>query len=76
MVLTVNFVGDPNGQANMKHLENTTYLKHLQFAWLTSAKLLVLVLVGLIHGLFPFILPTHVSSKIRHLDSAFDKHVG
>ena len=60
----------------MKHLENTTYLRHLQFAWLTSGKLLLLVLVGLIHGIFPFIFPTYVSSKVHHLNTVFGDHVG
>ena len=60
----------------MKHLENTTYLRHLQFAWLTSGKLLLLVLVGLIHGIFPFILPKYVSSTVHRLHSEFGNHVG
>ena len=63
-------------EKEMKHLDNTTYLKHLKFAWLISAKLAVLVIVGLVHGLFPFIFPSYISSKVHQLNSEFDNHVG
>jgi hypothetical protein len=54
----------------MKHLEerNTTYLNHLHFAWKTSGQLLVLVLVGLIHGLIPWFLQNHVSAQIHRIN--------
>ena len=58
----------------MKHLkeQNKNYFEHLVFSWKTSSQLLVLVVVGVIHGVFPFIFPTWVSSEIHRIDKKFD----
>jgi len=58
----------------MKHLQdrNTNYFKHLYFAWKTSSQLLVLVIVGLIHGLIPWVFQTHVSSEIHRINGKFE----
>jgi len=58
----------------MKHLKerNTTYLNHLHFSWKTSSQLLVLVLVGLIHGLIPWFLQDHVSAQIHRMDGKLE----
>jgi|TARA_R110000824_G_scaffold75983_5_gene192685 hypothetical protein len=56
----------------LRHLENTTYLKHLFFAWNVSAKLALVMVVGVIHGIFPFLYERYVSSKIKELDELLD----
>jgi hypothetical protein len=56
----------------LRHLENTTYLKHLFFAWKVSAKLSLVMVVGVIHGIFPFLYERYVSSKLKELDELLD----
>ena len=55
----------------MKHLENTTYIKHLLFAFKVSVMLFVVSVVGIIHGIFPFILKNYVSSRVHDLNGEF-----
>ena len=52
----------------MRHLENTTYFKHLFLIWKVSAALAVASVVGVIHGIFPFLYERYVSSKLKELD--------
>ena len=56
----------------MRHLKNTTYLKHLLFVWKISAMLVLISIVGVIHGIFPFLYDRYVSSKLRELDELLD----
>jgi len=55
----------------MKHLENTTYIKHLRRAWSVSVILLVSAIVGIVHGVLPFVFKTYVSSRIEGLNKEF-----
>ena len=55
----------------MNHLENTTYIKHLRRAWSVSATLLVSAIVGIVHGVLPFVFKTYVSSRIEGLNKKF-----
>ena len=60
----------------MKHLKdsNTTYFKHLHFAWKTSSQMLILVVIGVIHGLIPWLFKDWVSSGINSLDDKMHGH--
>jgi len=51
----------------MNHLENTTYIKHLRLAWGISVTLLVSAIVGIVHGVLPFVFKTYISGKVRSL---------
>ena len=67
----------PEGNfSKMKHLKDTTYWKHLRFAWSISGMLSILVVVGIIHGVLPWFFDNLVSSKIKHLHSLFNEPVG
>jgi hypothetical protein len=59
----------------MKHLkdQNLSYSKHLKFAWIISAQLFLLAIVGIIHGLIPYIFPTWVSAEIHKINEKFNK---
>ena len=52
--------------------QNKNYFQHLAFSWKTSSQLLVLAVVGVIHGIFPFIFHTWVSSEIHRINKKFD----
>ena len=58
----------------MKHLkdQNLSYIKHLSFAWGISGRLVFLAIIGIIHGLVPWIFPSWVSSEIHKIDKMFD----
>ena len=56
----------------MKHLENTTYFKHLFHIWKVSAQLVLVSIVGIIHGILPFTFQNYVSSKLKELDELLD----
>ena len=56
----------------MRHLKNTTYLQHLLYAWKVSAMLVLISIVGVIHGIFPYLYERYVSSKLRELDELLD----
>ena len=58
----------------MSHLKdsNTTYFKHLHFAWKVSSQMLVLVVIGVIHGVVPCLFKDWVSSGVRTLHGKFD----
>jgi hypothetical protein len=58
----------------MKHLkeQNKNYFEHLTFSWKTSSQLLVLVVVGVIHGIFPFVFSEWVSSEVHRINNKLD----
>jgi hypothetical protein len=59
----------------MKHLkdQDISYIKHLGFAWGISGRLIFLAIIGIIHGLVPWIFSSWVSSEIHKINKMFDK---
>tara|TARA_B100001750_G_C15519334_1_gene610087 strand:+ start:4766 stop:4951 length:186 start_codon:yes stop_codon:yes gene_type:complete len=58
----------------MKHLkdQNLSYIKHLSFAWSISGRLVLLAIIGVIHGLVPWIFQSWVSSGVHEINKTFD----
>ena len=55
-----------------KHLENTTYIKHLQRAWKISGMLVLTAIAGILHGIFPFVLKNYVSAMVYDINKVFE----
>jgi hypothetical protein len=55
----------------MSHLKdsNMGYWKHLGFALKLSVQLIVMSLVGIIHGIIPFVFQNAVSIGIKDMDT-------
>ena len=50
-----------------------TYVFHLLFAWKLTGTLIVLGVVGLIHGLIPFIFTDTISNRIKRMVRDLDE---
>jgi len=55
-----------------KHLENTTYIKHLRRVWKISGMLVITAIAGILHGIFPFVLKTYVSTMVHDINKVFE----
>jgi len=55
-----------------KHLENTTYIKHLQRSWKVSGMLVLTAIAGILHGIFPFVLQNYVSAMVYDINKVFE----
>ena len=55
----------------MKHLKdsNMGYWGHLGFALKLSVQLIVMALIGVVHGVMPFVFQNAVSSGIKDIDN-------
>jgi len=58
----------------MKHLKENSqnYFQHLAFSWKISGQLLVLAVIGVIHGIFPFVFTRWVSSEMHRINQKFE----
>jgi hypothetical protein len=54
---------------DFSHIERKEYFKHMGYVCKISCMLFVLGVVGVLHGLFPFLFPNMVSTKIANLNS-------
>jgi len=60
---------------NLKHLRDVklNYIRHLIFTWFESIRGMLVMIGLIIHGVFPFILPTMFSSYITGADLRIKK---
>ena len=59
----------PNSDSSLAE----TYVFHLLFAWKLTGTLIVLGVVGLIHGLIPFIFTDTISNRIKRMVRDLDE---
>lgn len=50
-----------------------TYFQHAKFAIHCGIKLLVLGVLAIIHGLFPFLFETTISNEVQKLTKSFEE---
>ena len=59
-------------EMNFSHIHIKEYFSHMTHILKVSCMLFLLGVVGVIHGLLPFLFTDVVSSKVKHLDKVLD----
>ncbi len=54
---------------DFSHIEGKEYFNHMGYIFKIACMLFVLGVVGVLHGLFPFLFTDMVSTKIANLNS-------
>jgi len=54
---------------DFSHIERKEYFNHMGYIFKISCVLFLLGVVGVLHGLLPFLFSDMVSTKIAHLDN-------
>jgi len=57
---------------NFKHITTKEYFNHMLYVSNISFILVGLGVIGLLHGIFPFLFTNFVSSKVKHLSNMLD----
>ena len=57
---------------NLNHISKEEYFIHMWYIFKISSMLFLLGVVGVLHGLLPFLFTNVVSSKVKHLDEVLD----
>jgi hypothetical protein len=54
---------------DFSHIEGKEYFNHMGYIFKISCRLFLLGVVGVLHGLFPFLFTNTISAKVEDLNS-------